>query len=175
MRFAILFVALALSATAFAAPKDMPSRKPGLWETKMQVPGMPQPMLSQQCIDEKTDDLMQQRGQAQAKQQCSKNTMRKDGDKVIVESVCKFDGTTATTTAIFSGDFTRSYRGEINTTYAPPMHGMKSSKQTLEAKWLGACKPGQKPGDVIMPGMGSMNINEMMKNMPDGARSRTPR
>jgi hypothetical protein len=52
---------------------------------------------------------------------------------------------------------------------------MKSSKQSMEAKWLGPCKPGQKPGDVIMPGMGSMNINEMMKNLPDGARPRTPR
>ncbi len=175
MRFALAFLALALSTLAFAAPKEMPARKPGLWEIKMQVPGMPQPMVSQQCIDEKTDDLMQQRGQAQARQQCSKNAMRRDGDKVIVESVCGFDKTTATTTAIFQGDFKSNYRGEINTTYAPPMQGMKSSKQTMEAKWLGPCKPGQKPGDVIMPGMGSMNIKDMMKNLPDGTQSRTPR
>lgn len=175
MRFTIAFLAAALSSSTFAAATDMPHRKPGLWEMKMQVPGMPQAMTSQQCIDEKTDDLMQQQGQAQAEQQCSKNTMRKEGNKVIVESVCKFNGTTAATTAVFTGDFSRSYHGEINTTYSPPMQGMKSSKQTMEAKWLGACKPGQKPGDVIMPGMGSMNINDMMKNMPDGARSRMPR
>ncbi len=174
MRFAIAFLALTLSPLASAAG-DLPHRKPGLWELKMQVPGMPQPMVSQQCIDEKTDDLMQSHGQAQMKQQCSKNSVRRDGDKVIAESVCKFDGTTATTMAVFSGDFSRSYRGEINTTYAPPMQGMKSSKQTMEAKWLGACKPGQKPGDVIMPGMGSMNINEMMKNMPQGGQPRVPR
>lgn len=172
MRLTLLLLALTFSALSSAAPQDMPARKPGLWEIKMQMPGMPQPMLSQQCIDEKTDDLMQQQGQAQAKQQCSKNAMRRDGEKVIVESVCKFDATTATTTAIFSGDFSRSYRGEISTTYAPPMQGMKSSKQTLEAKWLGACKPGQKPGDVIMPGMGNININDMMKNLPNGTRSR---
>ncbi len=49
------------------------------------------------------------------------------------------------------------------------MMGMKESKQTLEAKWLGACKAGQKPGDVIMPGMpggGKFNMDEMMKKMP---------
>lgn len=175
MRLAIALLALALCPPVLAAPKDMPARKPGLWETRMQVPGMPQPMVSQQCIDEKTDNLMEQQGQARAKQQCSKNAVRKEGDKVIVESVCTFDGTTATTTAVFTGDFSRAYRGEINTTYSPPMQGMKSSKQTMEAKWLGACKAGQKPGDVIMPGMGSMNINDMMKNMPDGARARMPR
>jgi len=173
MRLAIALVALILSSLSLAAPADVPHRKPGLWEVKMQVPGMPQPMVSQQCIDEKTDDLMQSQGQA--KQQCSKNVMRRDGDKVIAESACKFDGTTATTTAVFTGDFSRSYRGEIATTYSPPMQGMKSSKQTMEAKWLGACKPGQKPGDVIMPGMGSMNIQDMMKKMPDGAQPRAPR
>lgn len=175
MRLVIALVALTLSPLSVAAPMDAPHRKPGLWEMKMQVPGMPQPMVSQQCIDEKTDDLMQRQGQAQARQQCSKNSMRREGDKVIVESVCKFDGTTATTTAVFTGDFAKSYRGEINTTYSPPMQGMKSSKQTMEAKWLGACKPGQKPGDVIMPGMGSMNLNDMMKNLPDAGRSRVPR
>lgn len=174
MRLAVAFLALILSPLATAAG-EVPHRKPGLWEVKMQVPGMPQPMASQQCIDEKTDDLMERQGQAHAKQQCSKNSVRKEGDKVIVESVCKFNGTTATTTAVFSGDFSRSYRGEINTTYSPPMQGMKSSKQTMEAKWLGACKPGQKPGDVIMPGMGSMNIQDMMKNMPGGTQPRAPR
>ena len=166
MRFVIASLALALSSLAFAAQKDMPVRKPGLWEIKMQVPGMPQPVTSQQCIDEKTDDLLQQRGEAQAKQQCSKNALRREGDRVIIDSVCTFDGTTATTAAVFSGDFSRSFHGEINTSYSPPLHGMQSSKQTLEAKWLGACKPGQKPGDVIMPGMGGMNVKDMMKNMP---------
>ena len=175
MRLVLMFAVLVLSSPLFAAPPGMPVRKPGLWEIKMQVSSMPQPMVTQQCIDEKTDDLMQQRGEAQSKQKCSKNTMRREGDKVIVESVCKFDSTTASTTAIFSGDFSHSYRGEINTSYAPPIQGMKSSRQTVEAKWLGACKPGQKPGDVIMPGMGSMNINDMMKNLPNGSQSRTPR
>ena len=26
-----------------------------------------------------------------------------------------------------------------------------SSTMTIEAKWLGACKPDQKPGDIVMP------------------------
>lgn len=165
MRFALVTFALALfSSPLYAA--DMPSRKPGLWEVKMHASGMPQPMTSQQCIDEKTDNLMQQRGQDQARQQCSKNTVRHEANRVIVESVCKLGQTTAITKAVFSGDFKSNYRGEINSTYTPPMHGVAASKQTLETKWLGACKPGQKPGDVIMQGMGSININELMKNMP---------
>lgn len=175
MRLALALLALAIGTIAYATPNELPMRKPGLWEIKMQAPGMPQAMLSQHCVDEKTDNLLQQQGQAQARQQCSKNSMRREGDKIIVESVCKIDATTATTKAIFSGDFSRSYRGEINTRFSPPMHGMKSSQQTLEGTWLGACKPGQKPGDVVIPGMGTMNLNEMMKNIPNGRQPRSPR
>ena len=31
---------------------------------------------------------------------------------------------------------------------------------------LGPCKAGQKPGDMIMPGMGTMNMKDLMKNQP---------
>lgn len=170
MRITLLVLTLSFTAIAQAAPNDMPARKPGLWEIKMQIPNMPQPMLSQHCIDEKTDNLLQQQGEKQSRQQCSKNSMRKQGDKIIIDSVCKIDATTATTHGVFSGDFSRNYRGEIDTSFSPPLHGMKSSKQVLEGKWLGACKPGQKPGDVVMPGMGSMNLNDLMKNMPKAPR-----
>ena len=34
---------------------------------------------------------------------------------------------------------------------------------TIEAKWLGACKPDQKPGDIVMPGGYKMNIKDAEK------------
>ncbi|MCI0506624.1 MAG: DUF3617 domain-containing protein, partial [Gammaproteobacteria bacterium] len=148
-------------------PKEMPKRKPGLWEIKMTTEGGE--MLSQHCIDEKTDDLMQQRTQAMGKQECSKNNVRREGGKVLAESVCKFGGATVNTNAVFSGDFSSNYTGNIDTIYNPPMMGREKSHSTIAARWLGACKPGQKPGDVIMPGMpggGKFNIEEMMKMMP---------
>ena len=34
----------------------------------------------------------------------------------------------------------------------------------IEAKWLGACKPDQKPGDIVMPGGGfKLNVKDMDK------------
>ncbi len=167
----ILFVTLFLPSLAQA---DMPKRKPGLWEIRMTSDAGRGggPMVSQHCIDAKTDDLLQQRTQGMGKQECSKNSVRREGGKVISESVCKFDDTTATMRAAMSGDFTSNYRGDIHSTYSPPMMGMKEARSTVEAKWLGACKAGQKPGDVIMPGMqgmpggGKFNMDEMMKKMP---------
>ncbi|OGI40612.1 MAG: hypothetical protein A2V91_00975 [Candidatus Muproteobacteria bacterium RBG_16_64_10] len=167
MRYLVstLIVALAMSGLALA---DMPKRKPGLWEIKMTSDAGRGggPMVSQHCIDAKTDDLLQQRTQGMGKQECSKNSVRREGGKVISESVCKLGDTTATMRAVMSGDFTSNYRGDIHSTYSPPMMGMKEARSTIEAKWLGACKAGQKPGDVIMPGAGNFNMNDMMKNLP---------
>ena len=42
---------------------------------------------------------------------------------------------------------------------------------TIEAKWVGACKADQKPGDIVMPGGMKMNIMELDKlkaMMPKG-------
>lgn len=149
---------------------DAPKRKPGLWEVKTTMASMGGHVTAvQQCIDAKTDDLMQRQGQEMADANCSKNSVRRAGDKVYIESVCKFQGTTATTKGVFSGRFDSAYRGDLDVSYDPPTMGMKQAKMTVEATWLGACKPGQKPGDIIVPGMGNMpsmeQMKEMMKNM----------
>ena len=39
----------------------------------------------------------------------------------------------------------------------------RDSVTTVEAKWLGACKADQKPGDIMMPGGMKMNIKDMQK------------
>ena len=86
------------------------------------------------------------------------------GSKVTVHSVCKIEGSTATTDGVFEGAFDSSYKGSMKTRYNPPLQGMSESNMTQQARWLGPCKPGQKPGDVIMPKMGNMDINKMMKD-----------
>jgi hypothetical protein len=43
---------------------------------------------------------------------------------------------------------------------APP----RDTVTKIEAKWLGACKPDQKPGDIVMPGGGfKINVKDMDK------------
>ena len=53
----------------------------------------------------------------------------------------------------------------------------RDTTTTIEAKWLGACKPDQKPGDIMMPGGIKMNIKDMEKLkglMPKRRRSSVP-
>jgi len=160
----LLFLGLAAALLAGGVlAADTPKRKSGLWEINSQMEGMPSMGAMQQCIDQNTDDLMQQRAKKE-KPDCSVMDVKPQGNKVTMHSVCKFEGTTATTDAVFIGAFDSAYKGDMKTRYNPPMHGVTESKMTMEAKWIGPCKRGQKPGDVIMPNMKGMNINEMMKD-----------
>ena len=163
MQFFALLVALLVASPAAAASYDPPKRKSGLWEMKMssgQTKGM---HAIQQCVDEKTDDLMKKDMAENQKMQCSKNEMRKEGDKVVAESVCKVENSTAKTRAVFTGRFDSAYKADIKTTYDPPVAGMKEASSVIEAKWLGPCKAGQKPGDIVMPGMPNINMDELRK------------
>jgi hypothetical protein len=162
-------VGLALLATAGAAvAQEMPSRKPGLWEITMQITNTPSQNVKH-CIDEKTDRQMQSIGQSLDKNACSKNIWRKDGARYIGESECKIGASVATTRSVFAGDFDKAYRGEVDSRFEPPMAGVSQNKVLVTARWAGACPAGWKPGDMQMPGMGRMNVNELMS-----ARSQPP-
>ena len=160
----LLICGLAAASLAGAASAaDMPKRKSGLWEINTRMEGMPSMGPIRQCIDQNTDNLMEQQAQKE-KTNCSVIDIKPQGNKVSIHSVCKMEGSTATTNAVFIGTFDSSYKGDMHIKFSPPMHGMSESKMTFDAKWLGACKSGQKPGDVIMPNMNGININEMMKD-----------
>ncbi len=150
-------------AAGHAAAADMPKRKPGLWEITMQMDGMPNMGAIQQCIDANTDNLLQQQAGKQ-KPDCSVMDVKPSGNKVTIRTVCKVEGSTATTDGVFEGAFDSNYKGTMKTRFTPPLQGMSESNTTQQARWLGPCKAGQKPGDVIMPNMGGFNVNEMMKD-----------
>jgi hypothetical protein len=162
---AVFAIVVSANAAAAAASFDAPKRKSGLWEIKAANSGGPGGQTMQQCIDEKTDDLTKN-DMAGKDQSCSKTESRKEGERIVSESVCKIMNSTVKSRAVFTGRLDSAYKAEIKSTYEPPLNGMKESATTIEGKWLGACKPGQKAGDVSVPGMPNINIQDMMKNMP---------
>lgn len=161
----LVFFGLATLGTQAADP--IPSRKPGLWEMSSEMSMMPgQKMVARRCMGPGNDkDLLD--GNPQERKNCGEPVVSRKGSDMHTEIVCKVEGSTATTRAVFSGDFQKHYGGRVDTTYTPPLHGMSASTLTVSARWLGPCAPGQKPGDteMSMPG-GRINLQEMMKNMP---------
>jgi hypothetical protein len=143
---------------ALAGPVDMPTRKPGLWEIKVNAgPQMPA-MTMQQCTDATTDKDMSSTFSPMAKEMCSKQDMQKTAAGLTIDSTCTVSGITSTSHTEIVGDFNSAYTLKVSTKGDGKI---PESVTTMEAKWMGACKADQKPGDIVMPGGMKMNIKDM--------------
>jgi hypothetical protein len=128
---AILAISLCCAVSARA---DQLMRKGGEWHST--VTGItPQPQTMDMCFSETTFD------QAMAKmaegKQCSKRDIKISGNLVTIDLVC--GAMSMKGTATLSGDtaYTADLTMQVNG--GPVMHTV------TESKWIGACKPGQKP------------------------------
>jgi hypothetical protein len=159
---ALVVAVMVLAADASAL--DLPKRKSGLWDIKISRASTNRPAQTiQMCIDQKTDNMAQQMGESVAREACSKQQIRREGNKIVGDSVCKIGDTTATSHTVFSGEFDRAYHGEIHTKYSPPLMGKSDNLTLIDAKWTGPCQTDQKPGDMIMPNGMKINIHEMQQ------------
>lgn len=156
---------LALLPIAGADAVELPVRKAGLWEMKVLRAGSPSPETTmQQCTDATTDKDMSTSFSPMGKELCPKQDIQKTATGYVTDSVCNVAGMSITSRAEITGDFnsTHTVKSTSQTDRAPA--GMpRDTTTTIEAKWLGACKPDQKPGDIVMPGGIKMNIKDMEK------------
>jgi hypothetical protein len=62
------------------------------------------------------------------------------------------------------GDFNSAYTVN-STSHSDKGPGGKplDTVTKIEAKWVGACKPDQRPGDIVMPGGMKMNVKDLEK------------
>lgn len=160
--FALAAFPLIFAVPAFAI--DMPARKPGLWELKIVIEGLPvPPRVMKQCTDAASDKVLNSNFGGSAQEACSKQDVTKSATGMIIDSVCKFGDSTTATHAVVTGSFDSAYSVDVASTRqgGPPMPGKAAGGSThmkIEAKWLGACAAGQKPGDVIMANGMTMNV-----------------
>jgi len=144
---------------------DMPVRKAGLWELKMVRTGSPLPeMTMQHCTDETTDKAMTDAASPMSKEMCSKQDLQKTATGYVGDSVCKVGAMSITSHSETTGDFNSAYTVKSTShSEGGPSGAPRETTTTIEAKWLGACKPDQKPGDIVMPGGFKMNVKDMQK------------
>ena len=149
-----------------AGADDLPIRKAGLWEIKMARTGSPLPdMTMQHCTDETTDKDMNNMVSPMAKQICSKQDVQKTATGYVSDSLCSVAGVSIASHSEINGDFNSAYT--VTTTSHSDLGNKGAPRDTvtkIEAKWLGACKPDQKPGDIVMPGGGfKINVKDVDK------------
>ena len=163
--FCVALALLALCPANNANAVDLPVRKAGLWEMKVLHPGSPAPeMTMQQCTDATTDRDMSTSFSPMAKDVCSKQDIQKTATGYVTDSVCGIAGMSIKSHGEIIGDFNSAYTVKSTShTEGGPAGVPRDSTTTIEAKWLGACKADQKPGDIMMPGGFKLNIKDMEK------------
>jgi hypothetical protein len=162
----LLFMALG-AGLAFAVPAhadDLPRRKPGLWEMKVLKIGSSLPELTMQhCTDATTDKDMANSVSPIAKQICSRQDVKKTATGYVTDAVCSVAGTGMTSHSEITGDFNSAYSMVTRTLMDKGPEALRDTTTKIQAKWLGDCRPGQKPGDILMPGGFKLNVKDAEK------------
>jgi hypothetical protein len=156
---------LALLPALEARAAEMPVRKAGLWEMKMARTGSPLPeMTMQHCTDETTDKEMSTGLAPTSKEICSRHDIQQTATGYVTDSVCSAAGISVTSHSDITGDFNSAYTVKTTShSQGGPAALPRDATTTIEAKWLGACKADQKPGDIVMPGGFKINVKDAEK------------
>ena len=157
----VLFATLGWAALNCAAASaiDFPTMKSGLWESSVTREGAPaRAGATKMCMDAAVQKEMMELGMGTMKNMCSKNDVRRDGNRIYGSAECKFGESTMKSTSVttFTGDI--AYRTEVKASYEPPMMGMTSGTTVIDAKWSGPCPTGMQVGDVVMPDGRKVNM-----------------
>jgi hypothetical protein len=144
--------------------QNLPHRRPGLWRQTMVMEGMPQGMPETQlCIDAPSEAKMSLMGQQVSREHCETPQFSRNLDgSITFSSTCDFGGAAGKTVShgTISGDFNSSYTTVIDSTHSGGAGSEANSthKMTITSTRIGECQPGQKGGDMIMPGGRTMNL-----------------
>jgi len=148
-----------------AGAVELPLRKAGLWEMKLARTGSPLPaMTMQHCTDETADKAMVTSFSPMSKETCSRQDIQKTPAGYVTDSVCSVAGVSVTSRSEIAGDFNSAYTVKTTShSEQGPAGSPRDATTTIEATWIGACKPDQKPGDIVMPGGFKLNIKDAEK------------
>jgi hypothetical protein len=165
MRFVSVIAAAGMLATVMAGAAELPTRKPGLWQMTLIMDGAGKPVPTmEQCTDPETDALMMTNVSGQ-KGRCTEPEISSNGGTITIVSSCALPGSSSKTRAVITGDFNSAYKVEVATETRGSMPAaadrVQQTRMTLDAKWAGPCKPGQRPGDIIMPGGIKINVRDL--------------
>ncbi len=158
-------VVAAAALPSRAEELDLPMRKAGLWDMKMRMTGGGAPTMSmQQCTDAATDKDLRTIYSPLAKETCDKRTVQKTAAGYTVDRICKRGDDNITTHIDITGNYDSAYQAHlVSRTQDQSPDDPPASDLTLDAKYLGPCKSGQVPGDIIMMGGMKINLKDVLK------------
>ncbi|MCC6867629.1 MAG: DUF3617 family protein [Burkholderiales bacterium] len=168
-RFTVLS-AVALAALAFgAAAQDYPKLKAGQWEiTVDRGPAAkgPTSMRNTMCTDDAVQRDMIANGMGMSRELCTRNEFHRDGARYVGAAQCQLGESAMHSRSVMTLTGDTAYRIDIVASFEPPMMGMKESRTTIAGKYVGPCRDGLVPGDIIGPNGQKANIRNLGTGAP---------
>ena len=161
-RAAIGIALLAVASTASA--QEFPKLKSGLWEVNMTTGKRDAPRLTTMCLDDSVQREMYTVSTGMMAGMCTKHEIKVAGNKVTTIANCDLGITKMQSQAVMTLSGNTSYHTEARATFDPPLNGAKESTSIIDGKHVGACKPGQQPGDMTLPGGQTVNVRQLMRS-----------
>jgi hypothetical protein len=176
-RHALLIPLAALATPALAAGFDLPPRAPGQWEmTISNDAATAPPQVIRMCLDPETDKALNAKFGGMASAMCSRQEQKKEGETIVLESECRIGDMRSASRTEVKGDFNTAYtmttKTEMSGSNAPQgvrrgmPEGPTSQTTTIEAKRVGDCAAGFKPGDMDLGGGRTINVRDMPDPKP---------
>jgi Protein of unknown function (DUF3617) len=131
------------------------------------------PQTMQHCTDAATDKMMRDMGSSLAAGMCQTRDIRRVGGTYVVDATCHIGPMTLHSHSVISGDFGSAYTIRVTSKAEggpPAARGMMGGTMVTQARWVGACKAGQKPGDIIMANGRTMNVRDLKNKLKNIAR-----
>jgi len=162
-RVALIVSAAFVSVAALGAGlDDLPKRKPGLWEmSTASAESKGAPAMSKVCIDATTDRELMNFGLGVTNQLCSKREIKVTGGVATINMVCTVGDSQATSHSTITYTGNTAYRAEVRAHFEPPFMGRSDSTTTQQAKWIGACPPDMRPGDLVTGNGVKINLRDL--------------
>jgi hypothetical protein len=148
--------------TPAAAQLQLPSRKPGQWEMRLQAGGASEAVM-QQCVDEATDKEMMDASLSIVTGLCPTPIWSRNWAAYVIIADCQMSvGRSVNARAELSGDFQSSYVFKVQTKTGV---GAGSAAELEHSyRWVGkTCVGGLRPGYVRLPNGGLMKLKQMMR------------
>jgi hypothetical protein len=141
---------LMLAAFTPSSAVELPIQKPGLWQITMTSASMPGGSRTySMCQDATSIAAGKAIADAHLQKDCSRHDLRKDGNTWIADMECTFSGLHDVSHSVTTVHGDDAYHTEMTSSTGSPGQGKAATVMTIDNKWLGPCKPGQKVGVPI--------------------------
>ena len=149
---AVLFAAVAPMASSLAQTDAGPARKPGWWEQQLVISGpTPEPIHQTMriCTDATVDKVQSPLGVNMNGGGCPQPKVARTATGWTVSGACDTGTMKISADASATGDFSDRYHVDAVVRMDPPPAPQAAEvKIAMDARWVGQCPAGKKPGDV---------------------------